>query len=68
MVGAVAEGVERQARIERLRAPGCDILQGCLSSGPLPPRNAEFMFLEARHRGPEQAIDSREPRDDPLSR
>lgn len=50
-LSVVAEGVEDEPTAERLRALGCDMVQGYLYGRPMPV--AEFgTWLEARQRGP----------------
>jgi EAL domain-containing protein (putative c-di-GMP-specific phosphodiesterase class I) len=48
----VAEGVENQATLERLRELGCTLAQGYHLSRPVPPAELED-WLQRWHRAPE---------------
>jgi diguanylate cyclase (GGDEF)-like protein/PAS domain S-box-containing protein len=41
----IAEGVESQAQVQRLRSLGCDLVQGFVVSKPLPPEEFELMMV-----------------------
>ena len=44
-VPVVAEGVETEAQMNRLRAAGCDLIQGYYFSRPLPPEEFEKLIV-----------------------
>lgn len=44
-IATVAEGIEDQAQVQRLRACGCDSVQGYVFSKPVPPEEFEQNYL-----------------------
>jgi diguanylate cyclase (GGDEF)-like protein/PAS domain S-box-containing protein len=46
----VAEGVETQPQLEKLRTMGCDAIQGYLISRPVPAAEMEILLFQQRHR------------------
>ena len=44
-IATVAEGIEDQAQVQRLRACGCDSVQGYMFSKPVPPEEFEQKYL-----------------------
>ena len=46
----VAEGVETQPQLEKLRTMGCDAIQGYLISRPVPAAEMEVLLLQQRNR------------------
>jgi EAL domain-containing protein (putative c-di-GMP-specific phosphodiesterase class I) len=48
----IAEGVETEGQLERLREMGCDLAQGHLVSEPLTAKGVVDLLVDAHHRNP----------------